>query len=389
MNFKINKYIPLGLLLIVLGMSLYVFSGIDEFIRPFTQPILMGSSKGKDILFFVLFGITIILSCICDNERIYSRIKSLKIPDLLKNRRFYLKLSLVLFLFTAIMGLAVELYLRHSLGIGYNTIFVAMKPTYTTTSFLHSHLYKSLFGVIIGALLTYIPAGIHTGSSLSTYTPQIINILFILIPINYLLMICSLQRQKVLSRLFLAFTSTIGIIGIIDGGMFATPTVGGIYGILILLYNNVILDEISDYISRPKDERKEISLLLKEEWDIIKAVFTGKIRENKAAINKYLKIALPHIALAVIIILRFSIAFYGADTECYELTVSNGEDLDLSEYDTLNITEYSDVNGNNDNRTVVHISNEYNEMELLNNLTIDLNGKCDWYSLSWNIYSYI
>ena len=29
------------------------------------------------------------------------------------------------------------------------------------------------------------------------------------------------------------------------------------------------------------------------------------------------------------------------------------------------------------------------EMELLNNLAIDLEGKCDWYSLSWNAYSYL
>ena len=40
-------------------------------------------------------------------------------------------------------------------------------------------------------------------------------------------------------------------------------------------------------------------------------------------------------------------------------------------------------------KTTVYLSNQYNEMELLNNLAIDLKGKCDWYSLSWNIYSYL
>ena len=126
MNKKINKYIPLGILLIILGGSLYFLLGIDQFIRPFTQPVLMGSSKGKDILFFVLFGITIILSTLGDNEKLHSYFKNLNIPQRLKNKEFYLKLSLFLLLFTAVMGLIAELILRNSLGISWNTIVVIM-----------------------------------------------------------------------------------------------------------------------------------------------------------------------------------------------------------------------------------------------------------------------
>ena len=192
MNRKLNKYIPFGILLIILGGSLYFLSGIDQFIRPFTQPILMGSSKGKDILFFVLLGITIILSTIGDNERVSNYFKGLSIPEFLKDKNFYLKLSLILVLFTATAGLIVELYLRNSLGIGWNTILVIMNPSLTSTSILHSHLYKAIFGTIIGMFLSHIPTGIHTGSSLSAYTPSIINLLFILIPITYIVMILSL-----------------------------------------------------------------------------------------------------------------------------------------------------------------------------------------------------
>ena len=83
------------------------------------------------------------------------------------------------------------------------------------------------------------------------------------------------------------------------------------------------------------------------------------------------------------IALRFSIAFYGACPDSYELDIDNLHDLDvLNQYDVLNVTE-------NENKTTVYLSNQYNEMELLNNLAIDLEGKCDWYSLSWNIYSYL
>lgn len=382
MNKKINKYIPFGIILIILGTMLFFLSGIDQFIRPFSQPILMGSSKGKDILFFVLFGITIILSTIGDNENIYNYFKNLSIPEMLKNKNFYLKLSLILFLFTAIAGLVVELYLRSSLGLDWNTILVIMNPSETSTSILHSHLYKGIFGIILGMFLTYIPAGIHTGSSLSAYTPSIISILFILIPITYVVMIISMQRSKAVPRIFLALTSTLGIIGLIDGGLFATPAVGGIYGILILMYNSEILDGISDYITE-KEKRDSIKSQLKEEWNTIKSILSGKVKENKKSTIKYLKILIPHIALILIIILRFSIAFYGACPDSYEVNIDNPHDIDgLNQYDALNVTE-------DENKTTIHLSNEYNEMELLNNLAIDLDGKCDWYSLSWNIYSYL
>ena len=382
MNKKISKYIAFGIILIIFGIKLFSLSGIDQFIRPITQPILMGSSKGKDIMFFVLFGITIILSTLGDNEKIYIYFKNLSIPEMLKDKDFYLKLSLILFLFTAIAGLIVELYLRNSLGIDWNTILVIMNPSETSTSILHSHLYKGIFGIILGMFLTYIPAGIHTGSSLSAYTPSIISILFILIPITYIVMVLSMQRRKAAPRIFLALTSTLGIIGLIDGGLFATPAIGGIYGILILMYNNEILDGISDYITE-KEKRNSIKEQLKEEWDSVKSILSGKIRENKKSAIKYLKILIPHIALILIILLRFSIAFYGASPDYFELNIANPHDIDgLNQYDALNVTEA-------ENKTTVHLSNEYNEMELLNNLAIDLEGKCDWYSLSWNIYSYL
>ena len=179
MNQKISKYIPFGIILIILGISLYFLMGIDQFIRPFSQPILMGSSKGKDILFFVLFGITIILSTLGDNDKIHSYFENLSIPKMLKDRDFCLKLSLILFLFAAISGLIVELYLRNSLGISWNTILVIMNPSLTSTSILHSHIYKGIFGMILGMFLSYIPSGIHTGSSLSAYTPGIIGLLFL------------------------------------------------------------------------------------------------------------------------------------------------------------------------------------------------------------------
>ena len=307
----------------------------------------------------------------------------MNIPEKLKDKDFYLELSFVLLAFTLIAGIISEFILRNNLGIGWNTILVAMNPTYTSTSILHSHLYKSIFGVILGIFLSHIPAGIHTGSSLSPYTPSIINLLFILIPITYIVMILSLQRRKVLSRIILSFTITLAMIGIIDGGMFGTPAIEGLYGILILMFNGTILDEISDFLTKKEEGKKDIKSILKEEWKVIKSVFLLRIKNNQKAVKKYFKIALPHIALILIIILRFSISFYGAAPDCYELTVYNGHDIDLDN----NYTVIDTIK--NGNKTIIYLSNEYNEMELLNGLAIQLNGKCDWYSLSWNIYSYL
>ena len=148
------------------------------------------------------------------------------------------------------------------------------------------------------------------------------------------------------------------------------------------MYNNEILEGISDYITE-KEKREDLKIQLSEELTVLKSVLSGKIRKNGKSAKKYLKILIPHIALILIIILRFSIAFYGACPDSYELHISSGHDLDtLNQYDVLNVTE-------NENKTTFYLSNQYNEMELLNNLAIDLEGKCDWYSLSWNIYSYL
>ncbi len=49
---------------------------------------------------------------------------------------------------------------------------------------------------------------------------------------------------------------------------------------------------------------------------------------------------------------------------------------------TLNITE-------TDNSIHAQFNSNYNEMELENSLARSLQGKCDWFSESWNIYSYL
>lgn len=383
---KINKLAFLGLLFILFGMSIFAFQGIDQFVRPFTQPVLMGSSKGKDVMFFALMGLTMMLACLFDNQRICSRINSLNIPKKFKDNQFYLKSTLALFLILSLIGLAMEAYLRLSLGIDIFTIFVAMDPSATTTSIYHSHLYKALFGEILGAILPHIPAGIHTGSSLGAYAPPIVSILFIFIPIDYALMILALQKRHPVLQFFLSFIFTMGIIGILDGGFFSTPAMGGLLGMLIYICNDEALDIVLNYLLILKTKSfSDLKDDLSKAWNYLAGIARQDFIEGSENRRRYakrlLKELIPYLVILFIIILRITMSFYGSAPDAYELTIENGEDIDLSNYTVLNTRE-------DGNRTIATISNEYNEMGLLNHLAETLKGKCDWYSLSMNSYSY-
>ena len=51
-------------------------------------------------------------------------------------------------------------------------------------------------------------------------------------------------------------------------------------------------------------------------------------------------------------------------------------------------TDY-DKNTDGVNKTIYKIDPSYNEMELLNCLKIPLKDSCEYYTLSWNAYSYL
>ena len=38
--------------------------------------------------------------------------------------------------------------------------------------------------------------------------------------------------------------------------------------------------------------------------------------------------------------------------------------------------------------TTYHVTSNYNEMQLLNDLKVPLNNSCEYYTVSWNIFSY-
>ena len=52
--------------------------------------------------------------------------------------------------------------------------------------------------------------------------------------------------------------------------------------------------------------------------------------------------------------------------------------------------EVIDYSKNTDlNKTTYHFDPSYNEMELINDLKVPLNNSCEYYTVSWNIFSYL
>ena len=350
---KFNKNIILGTLLIILSIFILFSDALNGIIRPITYIFLMGSSKGKDILFFGLFGLFIILSQLYKLDFVNNHLK--------ENINDYLKITIILSVILAISGIAFEVILRNSLNLGLNTIFVALNPDMTSTSILHSHIFKSIFGELVNSFIgSSISSNIHLGHSLFSYIPQIAILFTILFPIIAIFSTLSLQKRSFPITLLLSFFASCSLIGILDGGFFSVPGIVGIGGMILIYMNHEYLDIL------------------------FKGNFSNYLKSYKLNLRYLYNRYLPFLIVILIIGLRFSITLLGANTEYYEVNIENlNEDIDFaSEFNVLKITESS-------NKTTLLISPEYNEMELLKEISDRIEGKSDFMSLSWNGFSYL
>lgn len=384
---KIDKCTSLGILFIIIAMILFFTDFFSPFIRPLTHLFLMGSSKGKDILFFLVLGMLLIFSQLfeynskfTENEHI-KKILSSKIGLIFKlKNNTYLKISLILILGTSILGFILEIIMRYQMEISPFTIFVIMEPTVTTTSIIHSHIYKSVLGGIINSIISIIslevPLGINTGDSLYQYVPQLTNIIIIILPLLFLTLLASLKNRLGPSRLLLIFASAVGLIGIFDGSLFSLPCAGGIYGILLIYFDETGFDYYTAKLFKNK-------YIIEKKSDDIKAVWKQKSISYEA-----FKRLMPHIFLISIILLGFSVSIIGSNTEHYEVkiikqnTTINDLNNSLSNYSVISIQKQ-------DFDTLIYIYPEYNEMELLNSLIKSLKGKANVFSMSWDFFSYL
>lgn len=356
---KINKIILGGIILILFSGLLFVTDIFTPYIRPITYIFLMGSSKGKDILFFALFGIFLILS------------------QMIKIRNFnsankYLKIAIYLFGILYAITFLLEIYVRQVLNVGIFTIFVAVQPDFATTSILHTHLLKSILGEGITLMLgSLIGSGINTASTLYSYIQPFAAFLIALIIALVILLTLSLSRRTCPSNIILSFSATIALIGLLDGGFFSVPSIIGFVLLMVVYETGYDLDY---YIAQHYNNNKVTELLKKHK---------PEYKIDKLEVKITLRKLYPYIIGAIIVFLRLSLGFVGSTTEYYEVDIMNPDNnVTLDEYPVEKVVEHG-------NRTIYYITPAENEHDLTMNLSDTLNHSCDYYTVSWNSYSFL
>jgi hypothetical protein len=201
------------------------------------------------------------------------------------------------------------------------------------------------------------------------------NIIILILPITLITMLISLKNRTIISKLILIFAFTCGLIGIIDGGFFATPYIIGLIGIILIYFDEKY---VNHYLFR-----------------VLKLDFTNsednrqffKCEKLKNHVKIHFKRSMPWIILVFVLVLRISVSILGTNPEYYEVTLLNptynAEYLktELDSYSIISIEESND-------KILIKIIPNYNELSLLNKITHNLDGKCDILTMTWNFYSY-
>jgi len=218
--------------MIMFSILIFTTKFLDHLILNITYPFLEGSSEGKSILLFGIMGSILLLYPLFRfNGIIMKKISSLN-PSFQGNGNKYLKLLIIVVLLTYLLGIIIEIIIRLKLGVSIFTTFVAMDPSPASTSITHSHVFKSVLGDLISASGFHVPSNIHTGSSLIHYTSPLSFVVLISFPLVYLLGLISLNQRKNRYKVILAFAITTSLIGMLDGGLFSTPALIGLSGLL-------------------------------------------------------------------------------------------------------------------------------------------------------------
>ena len=350
---KLNKTIMIGLIFILFAGLIFITDIFNPIIRPITYLFLMGSSKGKDIMFFGLLGLFMILSQLMKKD-----------IDVTK----YLKISLLIGSVLLILGIVLEIIFRMQMGIGLNTVFCSMSSSMSSTSILHTHLLKSILGEVLTQIIgPFIQSDINTGVGLYSYVPNVAFLIILLIPILSATLILAIQNRPWPTTFLLAFFSSCLIIGSIDGGLFATPSYVGILGLYLVYRNGYYFNNI---IGNAFKDKK-----LLEQNELIQPAYRNRgFKEYRYLFNRFL----IWFVVIVMIVLRFTIAFAGAEPDYYTVEISGIEDN----------VDFGDIPIEKISNDTYHVSPTYNEMELINDLKIPLNNSCKYYTISWNVYSY-
>lgn len=236
----------------------------------------------------------------------------------------------------ALFGLIIEFYIRASYGVSYFTILTSMDNVTSTTSPMHSHVYKSVLGYVANS---FTPSHINTASSILKFSLPYNLVVIPVVVICFIPAMISMARMNRISYLTSIFAFSVAIIGLFDGGMFSQPFLIGIFLLLI--------------------------------------VWSAKGRFGiKYLIN-------PVVIIGLILILGFSIEITGTDSATHTLTVVNqSEPVDMSKY---NVTQVI-VDGD---KTIYTINSTEVDKKLIQEVFESFDHKCDVTFMTWDFYSYL
>ena len=319
--------------MIIIGVLTIFIRSLDTIMLQITYPFLMGSSEGKSIIFFFLMGSILIINQLMKNSKFFenSKISS-------KNGNYYLKLVIILALTTYIIGLLFEIWIRSKFGVSIFTTFVSTSPNISTSSIIHSHIFKSMLGILISDTGIYVPLNIHTGISLAQYVPKFALIIFAVFPIVYILGLFSIKNRTDSQKIVLAFALSTTLIGMVDGGLFSSPSIIGLFGLLII-------------------------------YSI----------KNPFSLSNLIK---PSTFIILLLMIRVLLGLMGSNPHIYEVTTFGVDgNVDLQGYNILN---EKTING----KTIIDVSSDTNELTFLNQTFNRFKGNYPIYFVSWNIYSF-
>lgn len=335
-NLRINRLRLIGVLLIILGGTLLKTNFMSKAVTTVLWPVLEGSSVGKAVILLVMMGSLLILSSFStSNDWINRKFFSEKWAD----GRRYLSISILTILSTCIVGLITEVWIRLKFGVSIFTIFISMDPRPSTTSIMHSHVFKSVIGYILSLFGKIAPHSINTGVSLIHYTSPFAFLIVITLPLIYIAGLFAMNGMRDAYKLLTSFAITVSIIGTIDGGLFSQPLLIGI-GILLCVY----------------------------------------FAKNAFSLRKLIK---PAVIVGIIILTWFAIELGGTNTAYHQLTVINqSESVNMTSYDVTDVQQY----GNKTSYITKPFGSDKNTVE---SLFKDFNGKAEGMFMTWNFYSYI
>jgi hypothetical protein len=293
-------------------------------------PLLLGSSEGKVVLFLIFMGSLLLLNPVISSGKISNKFASRDIWD----SKRYLKYAIILVLITYLVGIFIEIWLRINFGVSLFTVFVSLNPDVTSTSIMHSHVFKSALGSLLNSIGAVLPSNIHTGDSLFRYVSPAAYLIVITLPLTYIASLLSMDNRMGHYRVIIAFAASLAMIGMFDGGLFSNPAIIGFAGLLGMFF-----------IDEPFSPRNLIK---------------------------------PAIIILVIILLGLTIEVAGSNTDYTQLTfIDQTQPVDWNGYDVIS----------EENNTVV-LNITQNDRSNLISLFNTLKGKTEAFFVTWNFYSY-